>query len=239
MPAVLSGNDLPAQTYAPQATQRMQQPEASAEPDELRRGATAHGAASMQSRPASEAIAAGPPAPPAPIWPAHQAPSEARVSWDSRGLEIEAHNSSLIQILRQVLGDTGVTFQGLAQDQHIFGTYGPGPPRDVLAELLDGSGYNVLILGGRDTHTPLEIVLSVDLPARLQTAANNRNGSKPEDDDADPPPESPHPPPMETPFGNGDSGKPETPQQIMQDILSRQRKIDQQQQEEQQNHPQQ
>jgi hypothetical protein len=45
---------------------------------------------------------------------------------------------------------------------------------------------------------------------------------------------------METPFGNGDSGKPETPQQIMQDILSRQQKIDQQsQQADQQKSPQQ
>lgn len=235
--AVLGGKTLHAQTYVPQTTPQAQQPETAAEPYQLRR-APAYGAASRQSRPVPEAIAARPSDAP-PIWAANQQLSEARVNWDTRGLEIEAHNASLVQILHQVLGDTGITFQGIAQDQPIFGTYGPGPAREVLAELLDGSGYNVLIIGGRDTHTPLEIVLSVALPVRPQTATNNQNGSKPEDDDADPPPESPPPAPMETPFGNGDSGNPETPEQIMQDILSRQRKIDQQQQEQQQNHPQQ
>jgi hypothetical protein len=45
---------------------------------------------------------------------------------------------------------------------------------------------------------------------------------------------------MKTPFGNGDSGSPETPQQIMQDVLNRQQKIDQQQQKQNQhNNPQQ
>jgi hypothetical protein len=163
------------------------------------------------------------------------------VSWDSRGLEIEASNSSLDQILQQAAADTGAKFQGLTQDQRIFGTYGPGPVRDVLSKLLDGSGYNVLMIGGRDSDAPLEIVLTLNSPAGPQTGANNRNSSNPEDDDVDPPePETPPPPPMKTPFGNGDSGTPETPQQIMQDILNRQQKIDQQQpKQDPQNNPQQ
>jgi hypothetical protein len=161
------------------------------------------------------------------------------VSWDSRGLEIEACNSSLSRILQQVLAETGTQLQGLTQDQRIFGAYGPGPARDVLSELLDDSGYNVLMIGGRDTDAPLEIVLSVRPPASPQATSKVRNPGNPDDEDADPPPESPPPPPMVTPFGNGDSGKPENPQQVMQDILSRQPKIDQQQQEKQQNYPQQ
>ncbi len=45
---------------------------------------------------------------------------------------------------------------------------------------------------------------------------------------------------MKTPFGNGDSGAPEAPQQIMQDVLGRQQKIDQQPQKpNQQSHPEQ
>src|SRR4029078_9501784 len=39
--------------------------------------------------------------------PANQAPKQASVSWDSRGLEIEAFNSSLNQILRQVAVASG------------------------------------------------------------------------------------------------------------------------------------
>lgn len=162
------------------------------------------------------------------------------MSWNGHGLEIDASNSSLDQILRQVAADTGAKVEGLAQDQRIFGTYGPGPARDVVLKLLDGSGYNVLMIGGRDADAPLDVVLTVSTPASPQTAANNQSRSNPEDDDAPAPPEPepPPPPPMITPFGNGDSGKPETPQQIMQDILERQHKIDQQQQN-QQNSPQQ
>jgi hypothetical protein len=95
------------------------------------------------------------------------------------------------------------------------------------------------MIGGRDADAPLEIVFSASSPAGPQNALNNQNRSNPEDDDAIGPiaPESPPQPPMTTPFGNGDSGAPETPKQIMQDILDRQQKIDQQQQD-QQNHPQ-
>ena len=46
------------------------------------------------------------------------------MSWDSRGLEIEAYNSSLNQILRQVAADTGAKLEGLTQDQRVFGSYG-------------------------------------------------------------------------------------------------------------------
>ncbi len=241
VPATLGGKNLPAQTHVPQPTKPAQQQEAAAKPAQPRRPAAAHArVVSIEPRPAPEAIAAPPPAPPAPVWPANQPPNQAKVSLDSHGLEIEASNSSLDQVLHQVAADTGARLEGLTQDQRIFGTYGPGPARDVLSKLLDGSGYNVLMIGGRDGDAPLEIVLTVSSSASPQTAANNRNHSNPVDDDAAEPlePEPPPPPPMKTPFGNGDSGSPETPQQIMQDILDRQQKIEQQQQH-QQNNPQQ
>ena len=248
--AILGGKNLPAQTDAPQSTKPAQQQKAAAKTAKPRRGAAAQARViSVVPRPAPEAMAAPAPAAPAPNWPADQPPNQAKVSWDSRGLEIEASNSSLDQVLRQVAADTGARLEGLAEnqrildqgilDQRIFGTYGPGPAGDVLSKLLDGSGCNVLMIGGRDADAPLEIVLTVSSPASPQTEANNRNRSNPEDDDAPEPlePETPAPPPMKTPFGNGDSGSPETPQQIMQDILDRQQKIDQQPQQ-QQNNPQ-
>ena len=33
--------------------------------------------------------------------------------------------------------------------QRIYGSYGPAPARDVLRQLLDGSGYNVIMVGDR------------------------------------------------------------------------------------------
>jgi cell division protein FtsB len=247
VPAILGGKNLPAQTHVPQATKPAQQQEAAAQP--RRRSATHAPAASTQRQPAPEAIAAQPPAPPAPISPANQPPNQAKVSWDSRGLEIEASNSSLDQILHQVAAATGAKLEGLTQDQRVFGSYGPGPECDVLSKLLDGSGYNVLMIGSRGTGAPLEIVLSARSPASPQMAANNQNRSISKDDEAsaqlkpepprDYPPEPPHPQPTQNPFANGEP--PPDPLQFMQEILQRQQVIDQQQQQQhdQQNNPQQ
>jgi hypothetical protein len=220
VPAILGGKNLPAQTHAPQAIKPAQQQKAAA----------------------PEAIAAPSPASPAPIWPANQPPNQAKVSWDGRGLEIEASNSSLNQILHQVAADTGARLEGLTQDQRVFGTYGPGPESDVLLKLLDGSGYNVLIIGGREADTPLEIVLSVRSTVIPQTAANNQNRSHSKDDEVgkqrepEPQPvyspEPPRPQPTQNPFGNGEPQR--DSMQFMQEILQRQQKIDQQQQQENQ-----
>jgi hypothetical protein len=170
---------------------------------------------------------------PAPIWPANQPPNQAKVSWDSRGLEIEASNSSLNQILHQVAADTGAKFEGLSQDQRIFGSYGPGPGREVLLKLFDGSGYNVLMIGGRDADAPLEIVLSAKPRASLEAAPNNLNGSNSNDDEARDQPDPGQPPsqPNQNPFHVASDGPPSDPQQFMQEILDRQHKIDQQQQQ--------
>jgi hypothetical protein len=222
VPAILSGKNLSAQTLAPQGTKPVRQQKAAAQPAELQ-------------PPTPEAIAMRRPAT---VSPADQPPNPARVSSDARGLEIEASNSSLNRILQQVAADTGAKLEGLAQDQRVFGTYGPGPRSDVLLKLLDGSGYNVLIISGRDSDAPLEIVLSARLSASPQTSANNQNRGL---EQPEPEPqrayssEPPRPQPVQNPFGNGEP--PRDPMQLMQEILQRQQKIDQQQ--DQQNNSQQ
>jgi hypothetical protein len=229
VPPVLDGKNLPAQTLILQVAQPAQQQKPAAKPAQPR-------------EPAPEAIVEQPPASPPPISPANRPPNPARVSWDSRGLEIEASNSSLDQILHQVAADTGAKLEGLIQDQRVFGSYGPGPESDVLWKLLDGSGYNVLMIGGRDTNAPLKIVLSARSPANPQTAPNNQNRSNSEQLAPEPkpdyPPEPPRPPQIQNPFGNGEP--PRDPLQFMQEILQRQQQIDQQQQQrDQQNNQQQ
>jgi hypothetical protein len=230
MPAILGGENLTAQTHAPQATKPVQRQKA--------------GKAGQSLRPSPEAVSARPLASPAPIRPDNQPPNQARVSWDSRGLEIEASNSSLNEILQRVAADTGAKLEGLTQDQRVFGSYGPGPRSDVLLKLLDGSGYNVLMIGSGDDDAPLEIVLSARSPASPQTATNNQNRSNSRQVEPEPqpayPPEPPRPQPIQNPFGNGEP--PHDPLQFMQEILQRQQKIDQQpqqQQQDQQNDPQQ
>jgi hypothetical protein len=109
----------------------------------------------------------GPPAPvlsPAapciPNWPANHKPAEASIVWDSHGLFIQASNSSLDQILNDISLKTGAKVEGMGADERVFGTYGPGPVRDVLTELLEGSGYNILLVGDLGQGTPRRIVLS-------------------------------------------------------------------------------
>jgi hypothetical protein len=236
VPAILSGKDLPAPARATQSAQQQR----AAKPARLRRRAAAHAqSASTRRDPAPEAIAAPPPVSPAPILPANQPPHQARVRWDSRGLEIEAFNSSLNQILHQIAADTGARLECRIPDQRIFGSYGPGPASDVLLKLLDGSGYNLLMTGGRDADPPLEIVLSTRSPAGPQTAANNPSpGNSQADEDPDPngdPTEQPRPE-VQNPYLNG-APPPHDPAQFMQEILDRQHKIDlqaQQQQDQQQ-----
>ena len=113
-----------------------------------------------------------PPTPEPPHWPANDKPADASVTWDSRGLLINAANSSLKQILNDVSAATGAKVEGLGADQRIFGAYGPGRARDVLSQLLEGSGYNVLMIGDQGEGTPRQIVLTARGGANTQTAAN-------------------------------------------------------------------
>jgi len=159
---------------------------------------------------------APPPAPvlpPPPNWPANDLPAAASVVFDSHGLLIVASNSSLAQILKDVSTDTGAKVEGIGADERIFGTYGPGPARDVLSELLDGSGYNVLLVGDRGAGTPRRIVLSPQAGGAMQSTAKNtapttgnddtdadQQAPEPETEPEQPPPNSTAPPvPLRTP----------------------------------------
>jgi hypothetical protein len=196
-------------------------------------------------KPAAAVPAPQPPPPPAPVlppppdWPTNDPPSAATVVYDSRGLFIVASNSSLAQILKDVSTDTGAKVEGLGADprmtdQRIFGTYGPGPARDVLSQLLDGSGYNILMVGDRGQGTPRRIVLSAQGGSAAQNTANNApTPPSNEDTDADQPapePEVEQPPPP-PPNSTGPPVPIRTPQQMMQEVQQRQ----QQQQNGQQN----
>ena len=214
VPSTMGAKKLLAQTHAPQTKQPAQQSTAAdaAKPRQL---------------------------PPSPTWPADQPPNPAVIRWDSRGLEIEASNSSLDQILRQVAAATGAKPEGLTQDQRIFGTYGPGPGRDVLSKLLEGSGYNVVMYGGHDADVPFVIVLSARSPLGPQPAANHQNRSyssigKPLDPERRPDDSlgAQTSQANQDPFNIG--GAPRDQAQYMQEILQRQQVIDQQQQQQDQ-----
>lgn len=174
----------------------------------------------------------------APDWPVNDKPNEASVVWNSKGLSIDASNSSLKQILNDVATATGTKVTGLSADQRVFGTFGPGSARDVLSKLLDGSGYNVLLVGDMGQGAPRQIVLS---KAPTGPAPPVVNSPSPAFEDVSPDIEEPQPPPQpivqpqNAPEGQAPPNQPRTPQQILQEMQRRQQLIEQQQQQQQQN----
>lgn len=196
------------------------------------------------AKPAQEA-AATPAAPPPPDWPANHHPNPATIVWDSHGLEIQASNSSLDQILHEVATETGAKLEGFNQDQRVFGNYGPGPARDVLSKLLDGSGYNVLMIGGAGDQPPQHIILSTSAagtPPPPNTGAQSSDQQEDQDVPAEQNPEQnveqnygppQYPMPPRGPFG----GPQRTPQEIQQQMQQMQQQREQQQQQQQQGFP--
>ena len=96
--------------------------------------------------------------------PKLQTPSEiaarpATVSLNNGRLTVDANNSDLAQILRYLADISGMTINGLTDGPRIFGVYGPGSSRDVLTDLLAGSGYNYIMVGGAADDTPRELLL--------------------------------------------------------------------------------
>jgi hypothetical protein len=182
--------------------------------------------------PAPALVPVQPPAPPPPDWPVNDKPAAANVVWDSHGLRIVADNSSLAQILDDVSTDTGAKVEGMGADQRIFGTYGPGPARDVLSDLLDGAGYNVLMVGDQGQGTPRQIVLSTP-PSGPATVGGNRNQNNNEEEqlevEQEPPPEPPapqfQPPPPQPP-----NMPIRTPQQMREELQQRNPQLLQQEQ---------
>lgn len=207
-----------------------------------------------EAKAAQEAAAApaAPPAPPPPDWPANHQPNPATVIWDSRGLEIQASNSSLNQILHDVATDTGAKLEGLGEgrnsDQRIFGNYGPGPAREIISKLLDGSGYNVVMIGGSGDQPPQQIILSASAEGTPQPPSTAQQPGEQQDqqDQQDTPTEQnveqnygppQYPMPPRNPFGGQ---PPRTPQEVQQQIQQRQQQLEQlRQQQQQRGYPQQ
>jgi hypothetical protein len=156
--------------------------------------------------PAAAPVAATPPAPELPQWPANEKPATASITWDSQGLRIDAANSSLEEILMEVATLTGAKLEGFDADQRVFGAFGPGPARDVLSQLLLGSGYNVMMVGDQGQGTPRRIVLSSRRAGAATTAANPAPASSDEDADTEEQPQQPqpqNPPPIRPNFPPG------------------------------------
>jgi hypothetical protein len=102
-------------------------------------------------------------APPATLLPPsmlQQPAREATIQFADNSLVIHADNSSLLSILHQFAARSGMRLDGLNGDERVFGSFGPGAPRDVLADLLNGTAYNVVMVGDLSNGAPRELILS-------------------------------------------------------------------------------
>src|SRR5450432_190866 len=99
--------------------------------------------------------------PPPPAHPVHDPAAPPEVSYVNGQLLIDAKNSTLSDVLKAVEKDTGATFDISSGDtsERVVGRIGPGTPRDVMAQLLNGSHFNYVMLSPIDNPNALSKVL--------------------------------------------------------------------------------
>jgi hypothetical protein len=134
-----------------------------------------------------------PVAEPAPPPPPTVAPSRfqepavpATVTAATNQLTVTADNSSLAQILHQVSSATGMKLDGLGGDERVFGSFGPGAPREVLTSLLNGTSYNIMMVGDLPNGAPRELLLTSRTAGGASPSANANPAPTHTDDEASP-----------------------------------------------------
>jgi hypothetical protein len=149
-----------------------------------------------------------------------QPAKEAQIVFAGDTLSIHADNSSLASILRGFAARSGMQVEGLSSDERVFGSFGPGTPRDVLADLLNGTAYNLVLLGDLSNGAPRELILTpatrVGGAATATAAAeiNPDDAVSSDQETADAPPDVPPPTPPGAAPGNGVR----TPQQLFEQL---------------------
>ncbi|MGC1294209.1 MAG: hypothetical protein WA869_04145 [Alloacidobacterium sp.] len=169
----------------------------------------------------------------------------AQVQLDAGKLSVQADNSTLSGIIHDISSKTGMTVDGLSRDQRIFGSYGPAAPREVLSALLEGLGYNVMMVGALGNGAPRLVTLTPrtsggaatgnpPTPAPRQNNDDEDDSATEQQDNQLPPRPEPNPPEAEQPPGNpgqpGQPGQVKTPQQMLQELQQMRQQQQQQQQ---------
>jgi hypothetical protein len=107
------------------------------------------------------------------------APVAPQVSYQNAQLTIVAPNSTLGDILRAVRKQTGAEIEIPIAPERVVTHLGPGPARDVLAELLNGSRFNYVLLGSAANDATLTRVVLVAKTAP-DSATHNPGSEQPQ-----------------------------------------------------------
>ena len=152
-------------------------------------------------QPQTDSLPSGPTGKPVQPMPLDSiAPVPPQVSYQNSQLTIVAPNSTLADILRAVRKQTGAEIEVPAAPERVVTHLGPGPAREVVAELLNGSRFNYVLLGSAGDQSVLTRIVLVAKSAP-ETASGN------------PPTEQPqataNPPGMIAPQGNLAAAQPQ------------------------------
>jgi hypothetical protein len=165
--------------------------------------------------------------PPAPLTLQQQPASPSQVTFQNGQLTITAPNSVLGEILRAVRSRTGASVDVPPNaTERVVGRFGPGPARDVLAALLNGSHFNYVMLGSATNPAVLDRVILISKSGEAEPAAPVSQASA----------TGPQPPPAPMPAGEVASAEPsmtddEDPSQQDQQAEDEQAQEDAQQQQ--------
>jgi hypothetical protein len=130
-----------------------------------------------------------PQTPPVPPTLEQTPPTAPQVTYRNGQLTINAPNSTLSQVLRAVQTTTGASVEmpSSTSSVRVATQIGPGQPRDVLNNLLNGSQFNYIILGvNGDPGAVQKVMLTTKRPAAntVSTAQNASPGPTPQGEEA-------------------------------------------------------
>jgi hypothetical protein len=188
-----------------------------------------------------------PPLPSGPQGPVPQVPLDAipavapQVSFQDGLLTIIAPNSTLADILRGVRKHTAADIEiPSTASERVVTRLGPGPAREVMAELLNGSRFNYILLGSPDNANLLVRVVLVAKTSDTQSAGVAGAAQSPQAagaateaaeaeaaDDAEDTPDSGTAEAEQPPAASDQPGV-RTPQQMLQEMQQRQLQMQQQ-----------
>jgi hypothetical protein len=118
-------------------------------------------------------LPSGPTGPVQPMPLDSMAPVPPQVSYQNAQLTIVAPNSTLGDILRAVRKQTGAEIEIPAATERVVTHLGPGPAREVIAELLNGSRFNYVLLGSPADNSVLTRVVLVAKNPQDNAGPNN------------------------------------------------------------------
>jgi len=207
-------------------------------------------AAQPQAQAQDPAIPAYQPAPLTPV-PLDQVPAVApKVNYKDGQLTIVARNSTLADVLKAVRQQTGAELEIPSNaTERVVADLGPGPARQVLADLLNGTHFNYVMVGSSSDPSAVQ---SIFLTAKTGVEAASSGAIRPRQVPEPPPATTvaePEPPPADDTADSAETDDapaadqtadqqnqappgqqaPKTPEQLLQELQR------QQQQQQQQN----